>query len=52
MHAGPRAAHSLGLTNMRGEVAATRFGGLTSEDVIDAEPLDRLEEFCGHRRSS
>ena len=46
-------AHSLvDLTNMRYGVAAARFGGLTSEDVINAWPLDRLEEFCGHRRSS
>jgi histidinol phosphatase-like PHP family hydrolase len=46
-------AHSLvDLTNMRYGVAAARFGGLTSEDVINAWPLDRLEEFLGHRRSS
>jgi hypothetical protein len=31
---------------------AARFGGLTSEDVIDAWPLDGLEEFLRHRRSS
>ena len=46
-------AHSLAdLTNMRYGVAAARFGGLTPEDVINAWPLDRLEEFLGHRRSS
>jgi hypothetical protein len=33
-------------------VAAARFGGLTSADVINAWPLDWLEEFRGHRRSS
>jgi histidinol phosphatase-like PHP family hydrolase len=39
-------AHSLvDLTNMRYGVAAARFGGLTPEDVINAWPLDRLEEF-------
>jgi histidinol phosphatase-like PHP family hydrolase len=46
-------AHSLvDLTNMRYGVAAARFGGLTSEDVINAWPLGRLEEFLRHRRSS
>jgi histidinol phosphatase-like PHP family hydrolase len=46
-------AHSLvDLTHMRYGVAAARFGGLTSEDVINAWPLDRLEEFLGYRRSS
>ena len=39
-------AHSLvDLTNMRYGVAAARFGCLTTEDVINAWPLDRLEEF-------
>ena len=37
-------AHSLvDLTNMRYGVAAARFGCLTTEDVINAWPLDRLE---------
>jgi histidinol phosphatase-like PHP family hydrolase len=39
-------AHSLvDLTNMRYGVAAARFGGLTTEDVINAWPLNRLREF-------
>jgi acetyl-CoA acyltransferase len=39
-------AHSLvDLANMRYGVAAARFGGLTSDDVINAWPLGRLEEF-------
>jgi histidinol phosphatase-like PHP family hydrolase len=39
-------AHSLAdLTHMRYGAAAARFGGLTSADVINAWPLDRLEEF-------
>ena len=46
-------AHSLvDLTNMRYGVAAARFGGLTSADVINAWPLDRLEEFLRAGRSS
>jgi len=46
-------AHSLvDLTNMRYGVAAARFGGLTTEDVINAWPLDRLEEFLRQGRSS
>ncbi len=46
-------AHSLvDITNMRYGVAAARFGGLTKEDVINAWPLDRLEEFLGKGRSS
>ena len=46
-------AHSLvDLTNMRFGVAAARFGGLTTEDVINAWPLDRLEEFLRKDRSS
>jgi histidinol phosphatase-like PHP family hydrolase len=39
-------AHSLvDLANLRYGVAAARFGGLTAEDVINAWPLDRLQEF-------
>jgi histidinol phosphatase-like PHP family hydrolase len=39
-------AHSLvDLTHMPYGVAAARFGGLTSADVINAWPLGRLEEF-------
>jgi histidinol phosphatase-like PHP family hydrolase len=39
-------AHSLvDLTNMRYGVAVARFGCLTTEDVINAWPLERLEEF-------
>jgi DNA polymerase (family 10) len=39
-------AHSLvDLTNLRFGIAAARFGGLTTDDVINAWPLDRLEEF-------
>ena len=46
-------AHSLvDLTNMRYGVAAARFGGLTKEDVINAWPLDRLEEFLRKGRSA
>ncbi len=46
-------AHSLvDLTNLRFGVAAARFGGLTREDVINAWPLDRLEEFLRKGRSS
>jgi histidinol phosphatase-like PHP family hydrolase len=46
-------AHSLvDLTNMRYGVAAARFGGLTTEDVINAWPFDRLEEFLRKGRSS
>jgi hypothetical protein len=33
-------------------VAAARFGGLTSADVINAWPLGRLEEFLRKGRSS
>ena len=44
-------AHSLkDLTNMRYGVAAARFGGLTRDDVINAWPLDRLEEFLREGR--
>jgi histidinol phosphatase-like PHP family hydrolase len=46
-------AHSLAdLANMRYGVAAARFGGLTKEDVINAWPLGRLEEFLRKGRSS
>ena len=46
-------AHSLvDLANMRYGVAAARFGGLTTEDVINAWPLDRLKEFLRKGRSS
>jgi histidinol phosphatase-like PHP family hydrolase/predicted flap endonuclease-1-like 5' DNA nuclease len=39
-------AHSLvDLTNLRFGIAAARFGGLTTDDVINAWPLDRLAEF-------
>jgi histidinol phosphatase-like PHP family hydrolase/predicted flap endonuclease-1-like 5' DNA nuclease len=45
-------AHSLvDLTNLRYGVAAARFGGLTSDDVINAWPLPRLEEFLRKGRS-
>jgi histidinol phosphatase-like PHP family hydrolase len=46
-------AHSLvDLTNMRYGVAAARFGCLTTEDVINAWPLDQLDEFLRKGRSS
>ena len=46
-------AHSLGdLTNMPYGVAAARRGWLTPDDVINAWPLDRLEEFLRAGRSS
>jgi histidinol phosphatase-like PHP family hydrolase len=46
-------AHSLvDLTHMPFGVAAARFGGLTSADVINAWPLGRLEEFLRKGRSS
>jgi histidinol phosphatase-like PHP family hydrolase len=39
-------AHSLvHLRNMRYGVAAARFGGLSSAEVINAWPLEKLEEF-------
>ena len=45
-------AHSLtDLTHMPYGVAAARFGGLTSDDVINAWSLDRLEEFLRKGRS-
>jgi DNA polymerase (family X) len=46
-------AHSLvHLTNMRFGVAGAMIGGLTTEDVINAWPLDWLEEFLRKGRSS
>ena len=46
-------AHSLvDLTHMPYGVAAARFGGLTTEDVINAWPPSRLEEFLRKDRSS
>jgi histidinol phosphatase-like PHP family hydrolase len=46
-------AHSLvDLTHMPYGVAAALFGGLTKEDVINAWPLSRLEEFLRKDRSS
>ena len=46
-------AHSLvDLTHLPYGVAAARFGGLTSADVINAWPLERLEEFLRKGRSS
>jgi DNA polymerase (family X) len=46
-------AHSLvDLTNMRYGVAAARFGGLTSDDVINAWPLGALREFLRPGRTS
>jgi histidinol phosphatase-like PHP family hydrolase/predicted flap endonuclease-1-like 5' DNA nuclease len=46
-------AHSLvDLAHMPYGVAAARFGGLTTEDVINAWPLDRLEEFLCKDRPS
>jgi histidinol phosphatase-like PHP family hydrolase len=45
-------AHSLrDLDNMRYGVAAARFGGLSADDVINAWPLARLEEFLRQGRS-
>jgi DNA polymerase (family 10) len=39
-------AHSLvDLTNLRFGIAAARFGGLTTEDVINAWPLGELTDF-------
>jgi histidinol phosphatase-like PHP family hydrolase len=46
-------AHSLvDLTHMPYGVAAAWFGGLTTEDVINAWPLCRLEEFLRKGRST
>ena len=46
-------AHSLvDLANMRFGLAAARFGGLTSDDVINTWPLERLEEFLRQDRLS
>lgn len=45
-------AHSLAdLGTMRYGVAAARFGGLTSADVINAWPVDQLREFLRPGRS-
>jgi histidinol phosphatase-like PHP family hydrolase len=45
-------AHSLvHLANMRFGVAGAMIGGLTTEDVINAWPLDRLTEFLRKGRS-
>jgi histidinol phosphatase-like PHP family hydrolase len=45
-------AHSLAdLTHLPYGVAAARFGGLTTDDVINAWPLARLEEFLRKGRS-
>ncbi|HVT68508.1 MAG TPA: hypothetical protein VHF26_12210, partial [Trebonia sp.] len=45
-------AHSLAdLTNLRYGVAAARFGGLSSDDVINAWPLDELRDFLRKGRS-
>jgi histidinol phosphatase-like PHP family hydrolase len=44
-------AHSLvDLDNMRYGVAAARLGGLTTADVINTWPLEKLEEFLGKDR--
>ena len=46
-------AHSLvDLTHMPYGIAAARFGGLTTADVINAWPLDRLGEFLRKGRSA
>jgi histidinol phosphatase-like PHP family hydrolase len=46
-------AHSVvHLGNARYGVAAARLGGLTPDDVINAWPLDRLEQFLRGGRSS
>ena len=43
-------AHSLtDLTNMRYGIAAARFGGLTTEDIINCWPLDRLLDFFSRK---
>ena len=45
-------AHSLGdLANIPYGVAAARLGGLTPDDVINAWPLERLQEFLGRGRA-
>ena len=46
-------AHSIvHLNNARYGVAAARLGGLTPDDVINAWPLERLEQFLRRGRSS
>ena len=46
-------AHSLvDLTHLPYGVASARFGGLTTEDVINAWPLAQLEEFLRKGRAS
>ena len=46
-------AHSIvHLGNARYGVAAARLGGLTRDDVINAWPLDQLEQFLRRGRSS
>ena len=46
-------AHSIvHLGNARYGVAAARLGGLTQDDVINAWPLERLEQFLRRGRSS
>jgi histidinol phosphatase-like PHP family hydrolase len=46
-------AHSLvDLTNLRFGIAAARFGGLTTADVINAWPLDELTDFLRKGRPS
>jgi len=46
-------AHSLvDLTNLRFGIAAARFGGLTTADVINAWPLDELTDFLRKDRPS
>jgi histidinol phosphatase-like PHP family hydrolase len=46
-------AHSIvHLGNARYGVAAARLGGLTADDVINAWPLERLEQFLRRGRSS
>jgi DNA polymerase (family 10) len=46
-------AHSIvHLNNARYGVAAARLGGLTPDDVINAWPLEQLEQFLRRSRSS
>ena len=46
-------AHSIvHLNNARYGVAAARLGGLTQDDVINAWPLEQLEQFLRRGRSS
>jgi DNA polymerase (family 10) len=46
-------AHSIvHLGNARYGVAAARLGGLTQDDVINAWPLEQLEQFLRRGRSS